>query len=469
MLIGAFLLRIFTLGQESFWLDEAIIWDRLKDGPMSFLFDWDADTQGPIYGLILWPWMKLFGSGEVAMRFPSVFFGVLGLHAMYLLGRRIFNHRAAMWAVAFAAVNPFLIYYAQETRPYTLWFWTSLMAIWYLLRLIEQNSKVNSVGTITFTLLSLYTHPYGPFLLALQGGMIAILAPRAEWKRFFKPALIIAIAFLPELATFAYAFIGKLRNKWSVAAWIHTPGIFEPWIYMRYYFAWDKLAAACSLVCVGGVILYRKRLAAFRTGYITLAAIAFGFFALPWLLSQISPILWMRYTITVVAAVLLLLGWITSETKKPLQYLAVGLFFLGSALPLYHYYTEYDKDPWRQSVAWLAPQVNPGDTFIIHPLRAPMPFEYYLRDLSEHPVVVLRDTSNFDDAIPDSGSFWFVAATYSNSDRLRSAFYERLSETCDCERTYKSADHFPRNPFLIFRADIELTQCRARALQASHP
>ncbi|MCB9367379.1 MAG: glycosyltransferase family 39 protein [Calditrichaeota bacterium] len=469
VLIGALLLRLYGLASESFWLDEAITWHRVKGGPLSFLFDWDADTQGPVYTLLLWIWSKVFGVGEVAMRVPSVIFGVLGLHAMYLLGRRIFSHRAALWATAFAAVNPFLIYYAQEARPYALWFWTSLMAIWYLLRLIEKESRINTIGTITFTLLSLYTHPYGPFLLALHCAMVLKLAPRPEWKRFVKPALIIAIAYLPELATFAYALLGKIRNKWSVAAWIYRPGLTAPWIYMQSYFAWNKLAAACSLVLLGGVFLYRKRMAPYRTGFITVGAILFGFFALPWLVSQIAPILWMRYTITVVAAVLLLLGWITAETRKPLQYVAVGLFFLASGLPLYHYFTEFDKDPWRQAVAWLAPQVKPEDAFLIHPLHAPMPLEYYLNTLYDHPVVVLRDTSSFEDALPDSGAFWFVAATYSHSAPLRAKFYDFLDRTCDCDSTYHTAELFPRNPFLIFRADIELTRCQTRAPLTSQP
>ncbi|MCB1060698.1 MAG: glycosyltransferase family 39 protein [Calditrichaeota bacterium] len=467
ILIGAFLLRVYTLGSESFWLDEAITWHRLKDGPLSFLFDWDADTQGPVYGLILWPWMKLFGTGEAVMRFPSVIFGVLGLHAMYLLGRRIFNHRAALWAIAFAAVNPFLIYYAQETRPYSLWFWTSLMAIWYLLRLIDNHSKVNSVGTITFTLLSLYTHPYGPFLLALQVSMIAVLAPRAEWKRFLKPALIAGIAYLPEILVFAYTFVIKIRDKHNVGAWITQPDLFTPWLYMRFYFAWDKLAAGCSLASIGGLIFYRKKIADYRTGFITLAAIAFGFFVLPWLVSQVSPILWPRYTITVVAALLLLLGWIMSETKRPLQILAVGLFFLGSALPLYHYYTEYDKDPWRQAVAWFSPQIKSGETIVIHPPRAPMALEYYMRDLNSHPVVVVDSTTDVHIAIPDTGSCWFVTAKYNDTDRQRGAFYEYLKETCDCDSTYNSLPLFPRNPFRIFRAEIEITHCRARASQHS--
>lgn len=467
MLIGALLLRLYTLGSESLWLDEAIIWHRVKDGPLNFLFDWDADTQGPIYPLLIWGWSKLFGFGEIAMRVPSVIFGVLSIHAIYLLGRRLFNNTAAMWAAVFAAINPFLLYYSQEARPYTVWLWASLMAIWYLVRFMERHSRVNERGWIILTLIALYTHPYGPFLLAGMVMIVTVQQPRSDWKRFYKPAIIIGAAYLPEALVFLNEFIGKVENKWSVAAWITRPDLGTPWRYMQFYFSWKLLAGLVSFLLVGGLIMYRKRIRDHRTGLVVCAAIIVGFFVIPWLVSQVGPILWMRYTITVVAALLLLLGWVLSQAKKPLQFVAVGLVFLASVTPLYHYYTETDKDPWRQAVAWLAPQVVPEDQFIVHPKHAPLPLEYYLRDLFDHDVIVPLPKTSIEDAVPDSGSVWFVAATYSHSKPKRDSIYAELNRTCDCDSTYNTANLYSPNPYRIFLANVEITKCRVRRVQPS--
>ncbi len=461
ILLGALFLRLYTLGSESFWLDEAIVWDRVRGGPMKFLFDWDADTQGPVYPMLMWIWSKLFGFGEISMRTPSVIFGVLSIHALYLLGRRVFGHTAATWACVFAAINPFLLYYSQEARPYTLWLWTSLMAVWFLLRLLEESSKRNELGWIAFTLISLYTHPYGPFLLAAFAFMILWLHPRDHWRPLLKPALIITIAYVPEALVFLNTFIGKVDNKWSVAAWINRPDIATPWLYMKFYFAWYALAALASALMIGGVVFYRDRIRHHRTGFYTCLAIVIGMFVLPWLVSQITPILWMRYTITTVAPVLLLIGWVIAQTKRPLQVIAVGLFVIGSAVPLYHYYTETDKDPWRQAVEWLRPQVATADKFIVHPARAPMPFEYYFRELYQHSVVVPSDTTELDEGIPSTGTVWFVAATYSHSKPMRDASYALLNRVCDCDSTYKTADIYFKNPYRIFSADVEITRCVA--------
>lgn len=462
VLLGALFVRLYALGSESFWLDEAIVWDRIRGGPLKFFFDWDADTQGPIYPLLIWIWSKVFGFGEISLRVPSALFGVLSIHALYLLGKRLFGHTAAIWASVITAVNPFLLYYSQEARPYTLWLWASLLAVWYLFRFMERPSRVNEYGFIGLTLVSLYVHPYGPFLLAIFAAVIVVLHPRSEWSRFKKSAWTIGIAYLPEAYIFLDTFIGKVKNKWSVAAWIYRPDLTTPWLYMKYYFSWDVLAAFISVLLIGGMIVFYRRIRESREGFVVCWAIIGGLFGLPWLVSQVTPILWMRYTIIVVAPVTLLAGWSIAQLKRPLQFAAVGLFLMASVYPLYHYYSGTDKDPWREAVTWLSPRIAPQDRIIVHPLRAPIPFEYYYRDLFDHEIVIPQDTAKVAETIPDSGTVWFVTATYSHSKPMREKIYSVLNESCDCDATYKTADLYPRNPFLLFRADVEITRCVVR-------
>ena len=462
LVIGAFLFRLYQLGTESIWLDEAIIWYRMQGGPRSFLLDWDSDTQGPTYAIMMWVWGKLFGFGEFAYRFPSAVFGALSVHAIYLLGRRLFGHPAALWAAILAAINPFLLHYSQEARPYTLWLWTSLLAIWFLLRWIERESRGNSVGAVGATIFALYTHPYGPFLLAIEALLIALLVPVRQWRRFVVAALLIGITYLPEAYLFYKAFAGKVENNWSVAAWIYRPTLLEPWVYLRYYFAWSGAAAAAAVMLVGGIVFFRRNISAVRTGFIVCAVILFGMFGLPWLLSQRVPILWMRYTITVAAVVLILLGWILVQMKKPQRLVVGGLLIAAHVVPLFTYFTMVDKDPWREAMAWFAPQVAPDDRILIQHAHAHMPMEYYFPRLMEHEVTKLRRKDDLAAQLPDSGTFWFVAPHYSFSKPLREAMYTALSERCDCDETYKTADLYPRNPYLIFRADIEITRCRMR-------
>ena len=64
--------------------------------------------------------MSVFGSGEADTHALSVAFALLTVPAAWLGARALFGDRAAWIAALLATINPFLTYYAQETRMYTL-------------------------------------------------------------------------------------------------------------------------------------------------------------------------------------------------------------------------------------------------------------------------------------------------------------------------------------------------------------
>ena len=64
--------------------------------------------------------MRVFGSGEAAVRLLSAFLGTLYLPPLYLLGRRLLSPPVALLATVLAAINPFLVWCSQEARMYAL-------------------------------------------------------------------------------------------------------------------------------------------------------------------------------------------------------------------------------------------------------------------------------------------------------------------------------------------------------------
>ena len=88
ILLIAFILRVINLNQ-SLWLDEAI--NVLATQNFSFLGIITeyakADFHPPGWFIILWFWGKLFGYSEIAVRIPSVIFGVITIYITYLIGK----------------------------------------------------------------------------------------------------------------------------------------------------------------------------------------------------------------------------------------------------------------------------------------------------------------------------------------------------------------------------------------------
>lgn len=172
-------LRVYRLDAQSLWYDEAVTAQVAGQG-LAELTRWTADDiQPPLYYYAVAGWTRLVGRSEWALRFPSVFFGVLTVALLWTLARRLFGKtgvgRGAAGIVALlAALSPLHVYYAQEARMYTLLTFGGVLAGYALLRASGRAEGQRGRRAeerrwwVMFVLAStamLYTHYFGVFLL----------------------------------------------------------------------------------------------------------------------------------------------------------------------------------------------------------------------------------------------------------------------------------------------------------------
>ena len=114
-------LRFATLGQQSYWYDEAVT-ANLVDGSLGDLLSGIVDTEStpPLYYLLAWLWAHLFGSDEATLRALSAVLGTLVVPVAFAAGRVVTTARIGVAAAAVATVSPMLIWYSQEARGYAL-------------------------------------------------------------------------------------------------------------------------------------------------------------------------------------------------------------------------------------------------------------------------------------------------------------------------------------------------------------
>ncbi len=141
ILVG-FAVRLYRLGAESLWYDETVsVYLSRLSLPAMFAHT-AGDIHPPGYYALLHAWQALTAPSlahglEFLYAFPSLFFGLLALPLLYALGRRLFGPRtglAALWLGAFA---PFLVWYSQEVRMYTLGAFLGLLCLWSLLKFCD--------------------------------------------------------------------------------------------------------------------------------------------------------------------------------------------------------------------------------------------------------------------------------------------------------------------------------------------
>lgn len=122
VVVGGAVLRFWRLGAQSFWYDEWLTIGATSGGPLD-LARHIADREGhpPLYFLLIWIWSQIFGDGEVALRSVSALAGVATIPVVYAVVRELgLARRVALAAALLVSVNPMLIWYSQEARPYSL-------------------------------------------------------------------------------------------------------------------------------------------------------------------------------------------------------------------------------------------------------------------------------------------------------------------------------------------------------------
>ena len=146
-LVG-YVMRVFLLAKNGLWLDEAFsVW--MANHNVTDMLQWTVkiDQHPPLYYLLLHYWMTLNGDTPYNVRLLSVLFGAGTIPIIFLIGKRMSGVLMGLTAAILLAFSLFNIYYAQETRMYTLLTFNAAVAIYALVRLLTDSRSVRPIGS----------------------------------------------------------------------------------------------------------------------------------------------------------------------------------------------------------------------------------------------------------------------------------------------------------------------------------
>ena len=153
--------RIYNVGYRSFWLDElySVSYANLSIGSLFKILH--TDHQMPLYFMLLHAWIWIFGDSDLAVRFLSILFGLLGILGFFILlrGGLRWTLNSSLIGVALLAVNPFHVYYSIEARTYSLMFAISTLYLTALVSMHAQSDKRYYLAYASLQVILLYTHP----------------------------------------------------------------------------------------------------------------------------------------------------------------------------------------------------------------------------------------------------------------------------------------------------------------------
>lgn len=401
LLLLAFGLRAGSLTAQPLWRDEVDAlrfgWDLSMEIAEAFrqgdAAGWERlaalltrpGFNGPLYFIGLFQWIRLAGDSEFALRFPSVWLGVLTVALGFALFRRHLPPVAARLTAWFLTVGPFLVWYGQEAKMYALLVFLFLAA-WGAQEAAHRD-PLGWLEAALWLLLGLYSHIlfvlFLPAFLALTfirkgwpwkalagmaaGGLLLLVAdlPLLRWQ---VPQVlqweggiraVCGETGFPRVAPLEG--LGRLAWGAAVGVW----GGFPDWGFF-------PLSGLMALGIMVGRASWRGR-----------GALAFWALS-PWaflsLLSLCRPLFVERYLIAALPAwfALAALGWerIPGRVRRGL---ALTLVLAPMMMGLWAQATTPIKSDFR-SAAWaVAARYQPGELILFHIGYVQYVFDYYFR------------------------------------------------------------------------------------------
>lgn len=229
ILLLGFALRLYRLDAIPFRGDEAFSVQSWTAVPLSRSLTEIAaiEPHPPLTYVAFRVWGLVFGTeSEFLLRMLPLLFNLLGIPALFVLGKRLSGRDAVAYLAALLwAIHPFEIWHAQDFRNYGIWAGMNALSLYCALRIIMGKRSIANwaIYSLIATLTALIF--YNELISIGVLGLFVLLSRYRDWRFVFQwSALNLAIIAL-TIAVFL-VFQGNLLTSGGYGG---TTGGFEAW------------------------------------------------------------------------------------------------------------------------------------------------------------------------------------------------------------------------------------------------
>ncbi len=420
LILLAFGRGIWALGSKSLWWDESLSLYRAGKN-LTFVLSNQiiitdtvnsvvtVDNHPPLYFVVLWLAVRLFGQSEFALRLPSLAAIVLIVPLLYATGRRLVDEKTGLAAAALGALSPMYLWYGQEVRMYALLAFLSLLSFYCFIRSFFPLSGSTPIrhqrrriwACVLASACAALTHYLGLLLIAFQFFELIVLLLQQRVRRRVLATTIAALVGVTMLAL-AYVIIAlphatnregfrfipmlelarDLLNSFSLGLSVDIAN----WYVVAIDLVFLLFLILGFIRLIGpGASGSRRRAGWTLAGYLLIPAICV------YLLSYLQPVYMnSRHLILITPPFYLLVA--AGLTTRPraasrklqtlascFSLLAASVMAAGVIYSTHNYFTDpvYDKEHHREWGAYLREHVRPGDVVVVNPPHIAQLYEYY--------------------------------------------------------------------------------------------
>jgi len=297
-------LRLRHLGFYSLWCDEAFSVFVAKSDWRGLFRQIILDrVHPPLYYMLLKLWIVAVGASVARLRSFSVLFSTLTLVPLWSCMKQMRLSRWLRLTLLFAvACNPFLIFYSQEVRMYSL---LCFLSVWSLDLYLKQNREQSSLRILwaMVNVALVMVHVAGLAVVGCELGH-AVLARKEFRNRFLTclPALLALLGWVITLRVLSPAPARVLHN----IQWISKPTPLVQWKTIAHLLGSSVGAVVLNLPVASAIWTNRKLDQRFASLFFLLSV---GTIASVFAFSIIVKPVWQeRYLIVAVIPYYLLVG-----------------------------------------------------------------------------------------------------------------------------------------------------------------
>jgi uncharacterized membrane protein len=310
VLAGA-LIRFYRLDYASLWLDE--IYSMIGSNPdksWAEIYQYSKQDQPPFFFILLNAWLKIFGYTDLAGRSIACIYGLLGIIAIYFLGKEIKNERLGLLVAFITTINWFHTDISKEIRFYPLVFLLSTLSYLFFFRCIKRGALLDFILYALATSLLLNTHYYGMVLFVSQALIFLIIL--IFYNRSAR--LLIGGIFTGVLTGFSlYHWLPVIQSDLNITSFHVNP---LQWDF-PFGFAWnyvkEPVAFGVYAVCIFLVlrVVYQKvRQKQFNVQYFIMFGWVFIGILIPLIYSITKmPLLTYKYSTIIVPALFIFIAY----------------------------------------------------------------------------------------------------------------------------------------------------------------
>jgi len=351
-------LRTGVIG-GGFWIDEGISVGIAHHHWTSIPHVLRQDGSPPLYYLLLGLWIRVFGDSEAATHALSLVFATACIPLAYAAGRSLFDRRVAVVAALIASLDPFLTYYAQETRMYALAAMLSLVATLAFVNGVLRGRRAWAAVLVLALAAMVYAHNWGLFF-CVAVAVTTFAVARERWRLLVAVAAGTVLLYLPWMPTL-------------VSQVVHTgaPWAKRPTITALLWGAGEVIGGVTPLALLA-LTAATVRWRGVQQVERALVWLAGATVAGAWLSSQVSPAWTTRY-FSVILGPMVLLAAVVLVRAGRLGLVAGALLFVL----VLGYHPKNDKENANLLAASLG-RLHPAELVVsTHPEQVPV-LRYYL-------------------------------------------------------------------------------------------